>query len=97
LLVDAPQEVVAELFRGRDLERGDRAALRVERLHDLGDRAVLASGVDALEDAQSLHLVERRRHRRLLVVAERGAGIHAFEMNARARLHAKGVSEWLRA
>ena len=96
--VDPPQEVVAELLRGRDLERRDRAALRVECLHDLGDRAVLACGIDALEHdedrvlrlrphpvleaPQALHLVERRRHRRLLVVAERRAGIHAFEVDA---------------
>ncbi len=96
--VDTPQEVVTELLRGRDLERGDRAALRVECLHDLGDRAVLACGIDALEDdkdrvfrlrphpvleaPQALHLVERPRHRRLLVVAECRTGIHAFEVDA---------------
>ena len=47
--MDPPQVVVGELLGARHLERGHRAALRVERLHDLVDRAVLAGGIDALE------------------------------------------------
>jgi hypothetical protein len=74
--VDPPQEVVAELLRGRDLERRDRTALRIECLHHLGDRPVLAGGVDPLEHDEDrmfalrphcvleapepLHLMERR-------------------------------------
>ena len=41
---------MGELLGRGDLEARDRAALRVERGHDLADRAVLAGGVDALED-----------------------------------------------
>jgi hypothetical protein len=52
LLVDPPQVVVRELLRCRHLERGDNAALRVERLHHLLDGAVLARRVDALEHDQ---------------------------------------------
>ena len=100
---------MAELLGRRDLERRDRAALRVERLHDLVDRAVLAGGVDALEDdedrllaprpragpggRQALELAQRRLDRRRLVVAERRAGVHPFEPDARARLDPEGVSE----
>ncbi len=46
----APQIVVRELLRTGHLERRDRAALRVEGGHHLLDRAVLAGGIDALED-----------------------------------------------
>ena len=97
---DEGRKAVTELLRRWDLERRDRAALRVERLHHLGDRPVLAGRVDALEDdqdrtlrfrpepilegPQSLHLAHGRRDRGRLVAAVRRAGIHPFETDARA-------------
>ncbi len=50
--VDAPEVVVRELGRRRRLERGDLAALRVDALEDGADDAVLARGVEPLEDEQ---------------------------------------------
>ena len=109
LLVDAPQVVVGELLGGRDLEGRDRAALRVERLHDLVDRAVLAGGIDALEDdedralrlrpeavlevGQAVQLLSERRCRRLLVPAVGLAVVPACEPDARAGLDAEGVAK----
>ncbi len=52
LLVDAPQVVVGQLLRRWHLEGRNDAALRVERLHHLLDGAVLAGGIDALQDDQ---------------------------------------------
>ena len=54
--VDAPEVVVGELLGRRDLERGDGTALRVERAHHVAERAVLAGGVDSLEDDEDLML-----------------------------------------
>ena len=68
VLVDAPQVVVGELLGRRDLERGDRAALRVERLHHLVDRAVLAGGIDPLEHDE--HRALRLRPQAILEVAQ---------------------------
>ena len=50
--VDAPQEIVIELFGRRRLERVDLAALRIDAAHDVLDGAVLAGGVHRLEDQQ---------------------------------------------
>ena len=55
---DPPQEAVPPFFRGRRLERGDPDALGVEAADDVGDRAVLAAGVHALQHQQ--HGVLRR-------------------------------------
>ena len=52
--VDPPQEVVGQLLGRGHLERRHRAALRVERGHDVAHRAVLARGVDPLEDDEHL-------------------------------------------
>ena len=59
--VDAPEVVVRELGRGRRLERGDRAALRVDALEDAPDDAVLAGGVEPLEHEQDASACPRRR------------------------------------
>ena len=48
---------MGELLGRRRLEAGDRAALRVEGGHHAADGAVLAGGVDALQDHQHLVLV----------------------------------------
>ena len=49
LAVDAPEEVVVALFRGRALEAGDLAGLRIESAHHVLDGAVLAAGVYGLQ------------------------------------------------
>ena len=46
----APEEVVVEILGRRLLERGDLAPLRVDPGHDVLDGAVLAGGVEGLED-----------------------------------------------
>jgi len=43
---------VGQLFRRGHLEAGDVAALGVDAVHDLLDNAVLAAGVEGLEDDQ---------------------------------------------
>src|SRR5215472_6423442 len=48
----APHEVVIELERGRLLERGDLAALRIDAAEDVLDRAVLAGRIHGLENQQ---------------------------------------------
>src|SRR5215467_1190856 len=48
--MDAPEEVVAELKRGRNFELGYVAALGVNAGEDVADGAVLTGGVHALED-----------------------------------------------
>ena len=50
--MDTPEEVVGKLIRCRRLERRDVAALRIDTGEDVTDRAVLAGGVEALEDQQ---------------------------------------------
>ena len=45
----APQEVVVELLRRRDLEAADLDALRIDPAHDVPDGAVLAGRVHRLE------------------------------------------------
>ena len=54
--MDAPEVVVGELLGRRDLERGDGAALRIERTHDVAERSVFARGVESLEDDEHLVL-----------------------------------------
>ena len=49
---DAPEEIVGQLVDAGLLERGDLAALRIEALHHVADRAVLAGGVHALQHQQ---------------------------------------------
>ena len=55
--MDAPEEIMRELGRGRLLEAGDARALRVERGEHVLDRAVLAAGVERLQDDQDRALV----------------------------------------
>src|SRR6185295_12367531 len=50
--VHAPEIVVPQLLRARRLERGDRAALRVERGEHAAHRAVLAAAVDGLQNCE---------------------------------------------
>jgi hypothetical protein len=45
-----PEKVVLELERGRLLERGDLAALRIDPGHHVLDGAVLAGSIERLED-----------------------------------------------
>ena len=52
IAVDAPQEVVRLLQRSGLLEGGDPAPLRVDAVHHLLDRAVLATGVHPLHHEQ---------------------------------------------
>jgi hypothetical protein len=52
-LVVAPQEVVVGLLRRGGLERGNPAALGVDSLEDVLDRAVLPAGVHRLQDDQT--------------------------------------------
>ena len=47
-----PEKVVIQILGRRPLERRDDAALRVDAGHDVLDRAVLAGGVERLEDEQ---------------------------------------------
>ena len=49
---DAPEEVVGQLGDAGLLERRDLAVLRIEALHDVADRAVLARRIHALEHQQ---------------------------------------------
>ena len=48
----APEKIMVEFVRGRLLERGDRAALRIDVLEDALDRGVLARGIHPLKDHQ---------------------------------------------
>ena len=107
--MDAPQEVVGELLRRRHLERGDRAALRVERGHHVAQRPVLAGRVDPLEDDEDLVLalgpepvlevgqpVEARvqlRRGRLLRVAEGLGRVDLREIDAGAGSDAERVAQ----
>ncbi len=52
VVVDAPQEIVGQLFLGRHAEAEHVAALRVKAVHHVADRAVLAPSVHGLEDDQ---------------------------------------------
>ena len=108
-LVDAPQVVVGELVGARHLEARDRAALRVEGLHDLVDRAVLAGGIDALEDdedrplrlgpesilelPESHQLLRGGLGRVRLLVPVARAGIELRQADARAGPDAQGVPQ----
>ena len=73
----APQKVM-RLFQGRRLlERGDAAALRIDRAHHMFDRAVLAGRVHALKHDEQA--IARRREQPLMhardalgMVGERG-------------------------
>ena len=51
-LLVAPHEVVVHVLGGGDLEAADAHALGVHAAHDVADRAVLAGGVDRLDDHQ---------------------------------------------
>jgi len=89
--------------------RHDPAALGIEGLHDVADRAVLAGGVDALEhDQDSMAVLRvqdvldrgqpvevRRRNglRAIPVVAEGLAGVDLRQPHARAGLDAQCRSE----
>jgi len=55
--VDAPEKVVRELGRRRGFERDGAAALWVQAGEDLADDAVLARGIEALENEQEAALV----------------------------------------
>ena len=57
----APEEVVAGLERGGNLEGGDVAALGVDAGEDVADGAVFAGGVHALEDDEQGFAGWRRR------------------------------------
>ena len=50
--IDAPKEIVGKLFDAGLLERRHLAALRIEALHHVADRAVLAGRVHALQHQQ---------------------------------------------
>ena len=77
IAVAAPEIVVIELFRGRRLERGDLAALRVDAGHDVLDGAVLAGRVHRLEHQQHRPAVLRIEH--VLQLGERfDAGLQRF-------------------
>ena len=52
-----PQEVMSQFRGGRDLESGDRRALRVQCAEHVIDRAVLAAGVERLKDDEDRMLV----------------------------------------
>ena len=47
-----PEEIMAELLRRRSLEGADLDGLRVDSAHDVFDGAVLAGGVEALQNDQ---------------------------------------------
>jgi len=51
-VVDTPEEVVGELFARRLLERGHPGPLRVHTGEDVFDGAILARGIQTLEDDQ---------------------------------------------
>jgi hypothetical protein len=68
---DPPQEVVAELLRGRLLERDDLHALRVDVVHDVLDHGVLAGSVHRLQDDEQRVAVARPQQ--LLRLGELGA------------------------
>src|SRR5581483_2212394 len=55
----APHEVVIELERRRLLERGDLAALWIDAVENVFDRAVLAGSIHGLEDQQQRPAVLR--------------------------------------
>ena len=111
--VDAPQVVVRALAVTGDLEAHHAASLGVERVHDMADRAVLARGVDALEDDQ--HLVPALRPqpllelgemelmvrllggRTLLVPAVRDTSVERVEVHLGARHDAQQVAQPTRA
>jgi hypothetical protein len=52
LLVDAPQEIVRAFLLGWLLESDHAAALGIHSLDDVPAYAVLAGGIDALQDDQ---------------------------------------------
>ncbi len=108
-LVHPPQVVVGQLVAARDLEAGDRAPLRVEGLHHLVDRPVLAGGIDALEDhehrvlrlgpepvlqlAEPHELLRGRLGRRGLVAPVGSGGVELLEVDAGAGSDAQRVSQ----
>lgn len=55
----APQEIMIEFVRGRLLERGDRAALRIDAVEDALDGGILARRIHALENHQQRPAVLR--------------------------------------
>jgi hypothetical protein len=55
--MDAPQEVVGEFNRGGLFEGSDTHALRIECAEHVIDRAVLATGVECLQDDEDGLLV----------------------------------------
>jgi len=55
--VDAPKEVVAQLFRRRNAERHNVDAARIQPADDVLDRPVLPRAVTALEDDQQAVLL----------------------------------------
>ena len=57
LRLAAPEEVVARLERGGDLEAGDVATLRIDAGEDVRDGAVFAGGVHALQDDEQCLLL----------------------------------------
>ena len=107
--MDAPEVVVSELLGRRNLERRHGAALGVERTHDVAERAVLAGGVDSLEDdehlvlalgpesvleiGQSLEPGLELRGRGLFRPAVRRRGIELREVEALTRTNAEGSAQ----
>ena len=49
-LMNAPEKIVRKFLRGRRLETGDAAALRVEAAHDMADRAASSRCIDRLQN-----------------------------------------------